>query len=329
MKAIFKKYIIILGLFILSTAHAQVKFDKVVIWGHKLHTDTFSYVWEAFYKAFKQLGYETYWFDDSDNTRGFNFNNCLFITMGEFVNRKMPINDTSYYMLHNCDRRRYEQVYATNHAIAFQVYTDRCVNQHDDLIEISPCIYKSKSGKILYMPWATDLLPHEIEQVQKKVKNNWGKPKERVVYWIGTMGGGEFGNIDQIEPFRRACYKKNLKFKHLTGISPEENRNLTLNSYLAPTIVGAWQKKEGYIPCRIFKTASNGQFGITNSQAVYNLFERKIVYNPNTEQLFYDAYKKLKELTLEEMLGLMDFVKNKHTYLNRVAVLLDFLNECA
>ncbi len=66
--------------------------------------------------------------------------------------------------------------------------------------------------------------------------------------------------------------------------------------------------------------------GVTNSRHVFELFENKIVYNPDTYQLFYDAKNKAETMTIDEQFELMDLVKTKHTYLNRVETLLNFLN---
>lgn len=64
---------------------------------------------------------------------------------------------------------------------------------------------------------------------------------------------------------------------------------------------------------------------MTNSRRVFELFEEKIVYNPDCYQLFYDAQKRQESWTLEEQYELMDLIKEKHTYLNRVQTLLEFL----
>jgi len=96
---------------------------------------------------------------------------------------------------------------------------------------------------------------------------------------------------------------------------------------LAPAIQGAWQCKVGYIPCRIFKNISYGAIGITNSKAVYDLFGGKIVYNEDTYQLCYDALDTIKNMDINELYELMDFVKEKHTYINRINYLLWFLGE--
>ena len=41
-------------------------FERVIIWGHKLHTHTHSYIHYGFYKAFKHLNYDVYWLDEDD-----------------------------------------------------------------------------------------------------------------------------------------------------------------------------------------------------------------------------------------------------------------------
>jgi len=119
---------------------------------------------------------------------------------------------------------------------------------------------------------------------------------------------------NKISPLRRACAKNKVSFKHKFSISPQENCDLILHSYFAPTIVGKWQDEEGYIPCRAFKNASYGQYLVTNSKTVYNLFGGRGVYNKDTQELFYDAEKKIKNLTLGELLELMTLLKQSiHT----------------
>lgn len=131
---------------------------------------------------------------------------------------------------------------------------------------------------------------------------------------------------DQIDPFLKACHENNIKFTHSTRLDLEPTIDLISSSYMAPAIVGQWQLEKGYIPCRIFKNISYGALGITNSKTVYDLFEHKIVYNPDTYQLFYNARERLEAFTFEELYELMDFVKNKHTYINRIELLLSFFD---
>ncbi len=70
---------------------------QVVIWGHKLHSHTHSYVHEAFYKAFKHLGYTTHWLDNSDDISKIDFQHTLFITEHQ-VDARMPLRNDCFYV---------------------------------------------------------------------------------------------------------------------------------------------------------------------------------------------------------------------------------------
>jgi hypothetical protein len=312
---------ILLSLFILILYAGGLKsFEKVVIWGHKLHSHTHSYIHKGFYDAFTYLGYNTYWFDNDDEVSSFDFSKTLFLTEGQ-VDQKIPLRGDGVYVLHNCDGGKYHHL----NCVSLQVYTDNVLKQ-PNIVQIEPCIYFDMAGKELIFPWATNLFPKEIEKIKQSLPT---LQKERAIYWIGTIGEGYFGNVTELEPFVRACRENEIPFiapnSCATGISAEEHQCLITSAYLAPAIVGEWQKQVGYIPCRIFKNISYGQMGVTNSRHTYELFDRKIVYNPDTYQLFYDAQERLKTITQEEINALMDVVKEKHTYLNRAHTLLTFL----
>lgn len=296
-------------------------FEKVVIWGHKLHSHTHSYIHHGFYKAFVYLGYPTYWFDNADDTSQFDFSDSLFITEGQ-VDEKIPLRNDCTYILHNCDSPKYKSLDPANR-FYLQVYTDD-VLKYKHLIKLEPFIYCDRKQRCLYMPWATDLLPEEIEANKQNLSQC---VDSKLVYWIGTIGGGQFGNIEELQPFKDACQNNDVKFiaKPPRYVSLTDSVELIRNSYLAPAIVGSWQKSVGYIPCRIFKNISYGKMGLTNSRHVYELFEGKIVYNPDTYKLFYDGKERLKTLTIQELHELMDFVKTKHTYVNRIRTILSFI----
>jgi hypothetical protein len=294
-------------------------FDRVVIWGHKLHSHTHSYIHNAFYHAFKALGYPTYWFDDKDDVRDFDFSNSLFLTEGQ-VDRCIPLRDDCQYMIHNISSDKYRSLKQKNWLV-FQVYTDDVLSR-PNLIKVAPCIYYDLPAKCLYMPWATDLLPDEIDQIKKNID---GFSVQNKIWWVGTIGGGTFGNKEQLAPFIYACIENGIDFVQKTNVASADAIKLIQESCMAPAIVGKWQLEKGYIPCRIFKNISYGKLGLTNSPRVYELFEGKVIYNQDTYQLFYEAKKKMETITPEEICDLMDFVKANHTYVNRVHLLLDFL----
>lgn len=298
-------------------AHA---FDKVVIWGHKFHSHTHSYIHNAFFKTFQYMGYDTYWFDDNDELSNFNFSNSLFITEGQ-VDKRIPIRSDCEYILHNCSSSKYQSL-PSNNWFNLQVYTDDVLSL-STATKIETCIYYDLKNKCCYMPWATDLLPDEIEKIKQELTDI--SQKSTVIWWIGTIGEGKFGNINELSPFMKACQENEISFTHVTGLSVEKNIELIKKSYIAPAIVGKWQQEVGYIPCRIFKNISYGKLGVTNSYRVYELLEKKIIYNSDTYELFYDAQERTDNISLDEIKELMDIVKTKHTYINRIQTLLYFL----
>lgn len=302
---------------------SQYPFNKVVIWGYKLHSHTHSYIHWGYYRAFKHLGYDTYWLDDADDISQIDFAHSLFLTMGNDVNQRMPLRKDCRYILHNCDSPKYDELKNMDLCITLQVYTHDCLKR--DLQQIEDCIFLDCNARIIYMSWATDLLPDEIEKNKERIKNRQFQ-RRPIAYYIGTLWGGLFGNLEQLKPFMQACQEQHIEFKNAQTVSMEDNVDLIMNSYMAPAIQGKWQCDNGYIPCRIFKNISYGHIGITNSETVYKLFKGKIVYNPDTYQLFFDARNKMETMTLDELIELMDFVKEKHTYLNRIEMLLRFLN---
>ena len=146
----------------------------------------------------------------------------------------------------------------------------------------------------------------------------------KTINFVGTK-------IKEWKTFQRICIGNGIKFNHLGGytgfgkLSIKDNIDMVQKSYIAPAIQLEQQCREGYIPCRIFKNISYGKMGITNSETVYNLFKQKIIYNQSlkellTESLNWRKNKYDKIIILE----LMDFVKEKHTYLNRIENLFSF-----
>ena len=311
----------------LSAITHGLPITKAVLWGHKLHTHTHSYIHYAFHKAFKYLGFDTYWLDNKDDISKIDLSGALFITESQ-VDQKIPLRDDCFYIIHYFrDFDKYKHLIEIGHCILMLPYRKEFI--HDFQTQLDDYVFYNLNKKTLYMPWATDLLPYEIDEIKKELPSI---KKEKVARFIGTCwGGGPGGNIGEANRFRKACDESGIPFEVVGGwqcgmnISPEENINLIKKAYLAPAIQGQLQCDIWYIPCRIFKNISCGQLGITNSEAVYKMFNKKVVYNPDPYKLFFDAMKKMGTLDINEIYELMDFVKTKHTYINRIDALLTFL----
>jgi hypothetical protein len=306
---------------------------KVVIWGHKLHSHTHSYVHHGFYRAFQAMGHDVAWLDDETDVSGCDFSNTLFLTEGQ-VDKNIPLRKDCRYLLHYCDPERYVDVLDRSLFIERTMGGNRShlqtnAQQIDDWTYLEKD-YRGSHGwrefdtslgaPALYILWATDLLPYEFSY------DGILQGRGDTVNWVGTVGTGVYGNATELGPFALACVCRGKSFVQRFGDVPDDvHRTFIRESYLAPTIVGEWQKKHGYIPCRVFKNISYGQPTFTNSLAIKKLLEDRIPHSDDTFKLFFDAEEYCYNVQPEQQIELMKLVETKHTYVNRVKSILQCL----
>jgi len=328
-------------------------FSKVVIWGFPLHTHTHSYIHYGWFKGFTFLGYETYWFDDTNFPKDFDYSNTLFITEG-YAENNIPILDSSVYFVHIARepekyigrvKRFIEIRYLVDHIKDFNY---NYVLDKSTCVKISDCTYHEKltnNGGIakhhdnpkpmnyecIYTCWATDLLPHEI------LEANIDIPRENKIYWFGSANPN---NTKEIRIFYEECVKNNIEFivnnPWSNPLPFEKVQEYTMKSLMSPDFrssgdppkmalgeTGTCHKQIGYIACRLLKAISYGHLGITNSKHAFELLKQKVIYHSDEKQLFYEAMKQLKnkDLVREQM----KMVREEHTYLNRIHDLLAVL----
>ena len=290
------------------------------IWGHLHYTNTYSYIHYGFYKAAKHMGWNVEWLDNTEQNK-INLTNTdttgwLFLTEGQ-VDNWMPRNPNAFYILHNCNGNTYLKIPLKN-ILNLQVFisdvrTRNVVELNNNRFELW-----DSGSNVLYMPWATDILPHEINENIKNLKLK----KNGEAIFLGTYGGSIFGNFKEIDLFKHKCYKKNIPFKLISSLNVDQSKSIEIikSAFIAPSIVGTWQKEQGYIPCRIFKTISYGQLGVTNSKEAYEVLNKLCVYSENEDQLVDNALEKINDLELR--INAMEFVRDKHTYINRIETLI-------
>lgn len=295
-------------------------FDKVIIWGHKLHTHTHSYIHYGFYKAFKHLNYDVYWLDDNDINNNiynnFNFDNCLFITEGQ-VDKNIPINESSIYILHNCSKQKYRTI---KKKFNLQVITKSDLERYKfNRIDIASYY----GGDQLVLCWATDLLPEEINNNILKVKENKIISKN-VLNFVGMP----LYPWDEVQIW---CNNNNIEYNSMggfsnTNVSSEKNMELIQESILAPAIQEPWQVEHGYIPCRVFKNLSYGKMVLTNNRFVNDyLFEGKLLYNEDIHKLMDMGIEFNNNNQKKLLIELMENVRDNHTYINRIQSIIKFL----
>ena len=264
------------------------------------------------------LGWESYWIDNQDAT-SFDFSDSLILTLGGW-DKQLPVRQDCKYILHNCDNKKYESV--LDQSLILQVYVNEV--RARDVEKIDDFIYYQKDKNygthVLYQPWATDYLPHEITELESI---RFTENKE--VNWIGSIWNdlGQ-GNIEEISKLKAALERRSISFIQ-KKVDYADNKSAINESYIAPAIQGKWQLENGYIPCRIFKNISYGHFGITNSKYVNELFNGEIVFEEDMEKLVEKSIERRNNITLDELNTQIRFIRDKHTYVNRIENILKVL----
>jgi hypothetical protein len=307
---------------------------RVVIWGYKTHKTrhTNSYVFYGYHRAFVHLGFETLWLDDDDDVSNISFDDCIFLSEGQ-VDSKIPLRKTAKYVIHSANDVKYAGFDKTNLQIFHNTIagpppreSHPTFNTNDPLTKINDYTFVTKTT--IYQPWATDLLPHEID-----VNSAHNEMDRKTCVWIGSYGDRttEYQNTIQLDAFFKECKRHGVSVSIVNPwsapVSPEENRRLVHNSYLAPSIQGPWQIRYGYAPqCRIMKNISYGHMGITNHEFLNQLFGGRLVYDPDPARLFHKAVeRKHSDTIISDIQDLMKYVQENHTFVNRVNVILSVL----
>ena len=319
---------------------------KYLVWGYKNVYHTHGHIHEGFYRALKLSGKEVEWLDSADDLNDKDFSNTFIITNDDCVNNSywpwptkiksvLPISEDCFYAVHSLkDNQNIANLLApiksklswscfspASNLLNLVSPTGTYDYTYDNitLFDVDTPFYHDK--KHVEFRWATDLMPWDIE---KNKPTELLSLKNKVINFVGTVW---WVNEKELSQFMKACNSDGVEFKHLGGgqngiISIEDNIKLIRESYMAPAISGSHHLTEGYVPCRIFKNISYGQYGITNSAKVNEVFGNRLIYNPDPYKLYFDAKEKLQSMKISELHDLMDFVAKKHTYLNRIDALM-------
>lgn len=293
---------------------------RFIVWGLTLYTHTHSQIHYAFDKAAKSMGWNSTWLPDTQASalqlKDESFDDVLILTAGGH-DQHIPIKTNAFYILHNCDHSKYSSV-PESHKMWLQVYTNEILSRN--LFALPGRKYEQwqADGNVFQMPWATDLLPHEVNSNMDRVRQGEVPAKNQVAVFVGTRGQGQFGNSKELDAFQKGLAPWNCKLTcHTsTSINNESAMNLIQGAAFAPTIVGTWQKEKGYIPCRIFKTISQGHQGLTNSFEAADCVNHCAVYDADESKLLGKQYA--SQISKENILEAMTLIRDHHTYINRV-----------
>ena len=227
----------------------------------------------------------------------------------------MPIRENCKYITHHIDTN-----YFTNQNVPYNnvLKLGNCIRDTIHFEKIEDLCHWDESTRTLYQTWGTDLLPDEID-IDNYVKFD---PTKKYIHYVGMMY--EQGSY-WIQYFAHFAEQDNKEIKLYTqSVSYEDNFKLIRDSYICPDFRSDWHLQCGYIPCRIQKNISYGRIQGTNSPFVKEAFGDYVVFGGTPETLYNNLIETERSQTFK-IKEAMQFVKDKHTYINRVNNILKFL----
>jgi len=189
--------------------------------------------------------------------------------------------------------------------------------------------FKSQPTNEVHLSWATNIFPEDIDVNIQLLRK--GIELKNHSYFCGTIWNT---NNIEVTQWKKNCAKHNMI--PLFDSENDEIRHQTKirEAFLSPAFQGATQRESEkwfYIPCRILKNISFGSLGITNNPGVHKVFKDYLmIYDEDLNKLYDKAidYRKYAEENQEEyiekMVEVMEFVRDHHTYLNRINDLIQF-----
>jgi hypothetical protein len=299
---------------------------KIVIWGYPPHTHTHSYIHLGFAKAFSYLDYDVVWYDDSEEYSQEDLSDAIIISENN-CRRHLPIVDSSKYFIHNIEDGFHSQNKIEHDNVYNLLVYHEQYNWNDDVKNIDEYSWYHPDTKTAVIMWGTDLLPDEIDSQDQVLFDN---TKDTVNY-IGSLSG-EY--IQKITSVVDSNGKQFVNYGGYSGIRSRKNNgfmddnqniDLTKKSYLNFDLRPPQHLDNGYIPCRIFKALSYGCWIGTNSIKMNKFFDGRITTNEDLNNLYTETEEASKNATKEVLKDNQEFIKENHTYLNRVQSLLSIL----
>lgn len=322
------------------------QFRQIIVWGFPLHTHTHSYIHGAWVKTFKHLGFQVYWFHDKDYPQDFNYSNSCFITEG-WADDNIPVNSSSTYFVHIAKNpAKYLDIGARLIEIRYNVLEINDYNYSYKLPEnpvylSSDTLYerveddsavaerrgrqlKKQAYEAIYMYWATDLLPHEIQYDNAETIR-----ESNMIHYIGSVGSNHpffiFKSTAEAlgyqvihhDPWRNpVSYEDNIKLMKESYCAPDFRSNGDADKQIQYGIMNGTNHLDiGYIPCRVLKAISYGQNGITNSKRVKEILGEFVDYAETAIDVFEITKRRKYDISWRKRC--MKHISDNHTFLQR------------
>ncbi len=285
---------------------------------------THIYIFYGFYRAAKYMNFEVFWIENQKDLENISDEKTIIFCEGSFMpdlNKKSMCKYVVHSVPKNLEQtcRELSKEYL---CLNLEVFKKEAL-QFNELNDLS--FFDDKSYT-LYQPWATNLLPNEFEDTDYKERIKYD-----ISYYIGMLYGSGSKRAIELNKFLSKS-KRRSTIKCVVGASDSLAKELTIKSSICVDIRSGHHLEVGYVPCRVFKTLSYGREIFVNSKLVKKYLKNIpfVRYYSSGEDLknqyenfcsmnSYKKYSEKRKFTLK-------YIKNKHTFVNRLNNILEALS---
>jgi hypothetical protein len=296
-------------------------------WRAGLYSHTHSYIHHGYFRAFNEMGYETHWLDGkSRHIEDLPTKGTLFFTEGQ-AEMNLPLSQEAGYVTHSSKSEAYEAM-GLRRLQLFNYVADLKTGisfafPESKVEKIDEVTYLDTSSRALYQPWATNLLPQEIDTTKVSLFD----AKRSEINYVGTIGHDNIRS--RIKKIQGQAKKLGVRFNVLSGVDDAKAAELTRESLVGIDIRGDWHLERGYIPCRAWKTLSYGKHLTSNSPLLQSVFQERIGLESNIDFFLESAIESGSDAAEGLLVDNMNWIKRNHTFVNRARRCIEaFQNLC-
>ena len=339
--------------------HKQ-KITHLVVHGLKTSQHTHRYIHESIHETFLYIAkhsnhhVDVIWCNDEYASKHiytptlYNPENrfLIFSTPHLETDKHLPILDNAYYILHfrhgvvysDVPITKYNELLKQKRAVKYVEfrYSPDNLTYHESAmdgvipIDKTPLWFDTQRNEG-HLAWATNLLPEEIDANIALISSS-SKPQFKLQsYFCGHVWRA---NNCEIQQWSDMCKTHEIDCIVERQKNEKIHQENIRTSFLSTAIQGASQRqneKKYYIPCRIFKNISYGAIPITNNIGVYNMLNGfRVIYDADINNLMDKALERYREIEDNyeeyklEQIRVMEYVRDHHTYLNRISTLIQY-----
>lgn len=293
------------------TLEARVDIHRVIIWGFVFPIHSHHFIHLGFFQTLKKINFPVLWLDDKSS-------NNIHLTKGDMVitadicMKNLIPQKNIFYCLHNpipgFTKNLKNENYFFLQVLTKKIFDNFCKKNN---FELSGQAFFDSNNKVLYQSWGTPLLPHEFKS-PKYIEFKY------IEYFIGSVWNNDLnqGNELAITKYKSILNDMGITFRHIKGCPEKFNSLFVRHSAFASSIVGDWQKNNGYTPCRLFKAISYGRLASINS-ASSKIQYPWIFSNECLNTLTTNIFELKKEDYIELVLDQQKNLKNE-TYYSKI-----------